>query len=404
MQKYQFISVRQAQEIIQKNFKLFAPIECTLKESYGEILREDIFADRDQPAFDKVLMDGIAVNFAAWKSGCLNFKIQGTQSAGKKALKLKTRDYCCEVMTGAVLPGGTDCVIPVEEIQVQDKNAHVDDAIQFRLMQNILSKGSDYKKGERLLETGTYLSPPAVAVVAAVGKKTVKVSSRPKIAIIATGDELVDLGKPTKPHQIRTSNSYALDCALKAHGFHLTKIFHLKDNRVAMLKEIHRILKTFDILILSGGVSMGKFDYVPGVLNELGVKVLFHKVRQKPGKPFWFGIQKNGPTVFALPGNPASTIVCFYRYVLPQLKRSMGLSKTFKGHAVLTEEVRTSTSLTYFLPVFVDCKNEGQLTAKPISTSGSGDYLALAKSDGFVELEAGRGHFPSGTSVPFYRW
>ncbi|HLD69485.1 MAG TPA: molybdopterin-binding protein, partial [Candidatus Omnitrophota bacterium] len=167
---------------------------------------------------------------------------------------------------------------------------------------------------------------------------------------------------------------------------------------------IKRILKNFDVLILSGGVSMGKFDYVPQVLTKLGVKVLFHKVRQKPGKPFWFGVKKNGPAVFALPGNPASTLVCFYRYVLPQLKRSSGLSSMPQEFAVLSKDISTSSSLTHFLPVTINFHKNGQLKAQPVSSSGSGDYLALAKSDGFVELKEWQRHFAAKTVVPFYRW
>ncbi len=398
------INIFQAEKIISKNIHLFSIKECPLIESYQRILREDIFADRDQPAFDKVLMDGIAINFSEWKEGRRYFKIQDIQAAGTKALKLKNSNNCIEVMTGGVLPEGTDCVIPVEHIQVQKKSAKVNDLIQVKRMQNILRQGSDYKKGSRLLKWGTHLSPPTVAVAAAVGKKKIKVSRRPKIAIISTGDELVDIGKPVKSFQIRTSNSYLLHAALQKNSFSETQIFHLKDDRRVMIQEIGRILKNFDVVILSGGVSMGKFDYVPEVLVKLGVKVLFHKVRQKPGKPFWFGVKKNGPAVFALPGNPASTLVCFYRYVLPQLKRSSGLNRMPHEFAVLSEDVRTSSSLTNFLPVTVDFHKDGQLRAQPISSSGSGDYLALAKSDGFVELVEGQRHFAAKTSVPFYRW
>lgn len=398
------ITVNEAQKIIAQHTKLFPAVECRLEEAYGAALLEDIFGDRDQPAFDKVLMDGIAINFSKWSEGHRDFKIQGIQAAGTKALKLKNPNDCIEVMTGAVLPEGTDCVIPAEHIQVHEKKAKVDDSIQVKRMQNILRKGSDYKKGALLLKSGTLLTPPAVAVAAAGGKKTLKVSSIPKIAIISTGSELVDLGKPVKPFQIRTSNSYAVHAALEKNGFHKTQMFHLKDNRQEMLKTLGQIVKTFDVLILSGGVSMGKFDYVPQVLTKLGVKVLFHKVRQKPGKPFWFGKGKNGLAVFALPGNPASTLVCFYRYVLPQLKYSLGFIKMPQEFVALGAAVQVSLSLTNFLPVTVNYLKDGQITAKPVSTSGSGDYLALAKSDGFVELKEGHGRFAAKTSVPFYRW
>ena len=398
------INIFQAEKVIFQNISSFPTTECLLGESYDAVLREDIFADRDQPAFDKVLMDGVAINFSKWKEGRRDFKIQGIQAAGMKTLKLKNSNDCIEVMTGAVSPEGTDCVIPVEHIRVHKKVAKLNSSIQLKRMQNILRQGSDYKKEKRLLSAGTHLSPPAVAVAAAVGKKKVTISAQPKIAIISTGDELVDLRKPVKPFQIRTSNSYALHAALGKNGFSETQIFHLKDDRRVMMQEISRILKNFDIVILSGGVSMGKFDYVPEVLAKLGVKVFFHKVRQKPGKPFWFGVKKNGPAVFALPGNPASTLVCFYRYVLPQLKRSSGLSRIPQEFAVLSEDVPASSSLTYFLPVTVNFYKDGALRARPVSSSGSGDYLALAKSDGFVELEEGKGYFAAKTSVPFYRW
>lgn len=398
------ITVNQAQKIITQHTKLFPALECRLKEAYEGVLREDVFADRDQPAFDKVLMDGIAIDFSRWKKGLRKFKIQGVQAAGTKALKLKNGNYCIEVMTGAVLPVGTNCVVPVEQIRVQVKEAKIQDSIELKFMQNILRKGSDYKKGERLLKSGTTLTPPAVAVAAAVGKKTLKVYSTPKIAVISTGDELVDLGKPVKLFQIRTSNAYAVHAALEKNGFHKTQMFHLKDNRQEMLKVLSQIIKTFDVLILSGGVSMGKFDYVPDVLAKLDVKVLFHKVRQKPGKPFWFGVKKNGPAVFALPGNPASTLICFYRYVLPQLKYSSGFAKIPHEFVVLGENVRVSASLTHFLPVTINFYKDGQFKAQPVSSSGSGDYLALAKSDGFVELKEGQGHFEAKTSALFYRW
>lgn len=397
------ITVNEAQKIITEHTKLFPAVECSLEEAYGAVLREDIFADRDQPAFDKVLMDGIAINFETWKQGRREFKIFGTQAAGTNALKLRDPTHCIEVMTGAILPEGTDCVVPVEQIQVQKSQAKIQDSISLNRMQNILKKGSDYKKGKLLLKSGTHLTPPAVAVAAAVGKKVLKVSSTPKIAIISTGDELVKIGKPVKSFQIRVSNSYALHAALEKNGFCKIQMFHLKDDLQEMLKTINRIVKTFDVLILSGGVSMGKFDYVPQVLTKLGVKVLFHKVRQKPGKPFWFGVKKDGPTVFALPGNPASTLVCFYRYVLPQLKSSSGFAKMPQEFVVLGEDVHVSFLLTNFLPVTLESHKDGQ-KAKPVSTSGSGDYLALAKSDGFVELKEGRGDFAAKTSVPFYRW
>ena len=398
------ITVNEAQKIIADHLKIFPVSECPLEESYGAILREDIVADRDQPSFDKVLMDGIAILYASWQRGNRRFKIEGIQAAGQAPLRLKEVHACIEAMTGAVLPEGTDCVIPVEEISVHSHEAVVNKEVQVVRMQNVLPVGVDYKQGTTLLKEGTMLLPPQVAVVASVGKATVRVSYKPKIAIISTGDELVDIGVAAKPYQIRKSNSYALQAALRHNGYFESLIFHIGDDRGQLLSEIGSILKTFDVVILSGGVSAGKFDFIPGVLKELGVAVLFHKVQQKPGKPFWFGMNQEGKAVFALPGNPASTQICFYRYVLPQLNRSMGISKISREFASLAEDFSVKTPLTYFLTVTLEINPDGQLVVTPVAISGSGDYLALANSDGFVELEANKGYFNAKSVVPLYRW
>jgi molybdopterin molybdotransferase len=230
------------------------------------------------------------------------------------------------------------------------------------------------------------------------------VTAKPKIAVIATGDELVDIGRKTiKPYQIRLSNSYALDAALRQTGLCDARMFHFIDDKKILRREIKKILNQFDILVLSGGVSMGEFDYVPQVLAELGVQVLFHKVAQKPGKPFWFGKNKKGKIVFALPGNPVSTQICAHRYVIPYLHKIAGLP--YNGYwAVLDEDLSAKTDLTYFAPVKIFSEDNGTLRATPVATGGSGDYASLSQADGFLELKAKQKHFPQGFVAPFYSW
>jgi molybdopterin molybdotransferase len=209
--------------------------------------------------------------------------------------------------------------------------------------------------------------------------------------------------KNIKPYQIRLSNSYVLDAALRQTGLCDPSMFHLIDDKKILLREIKNILSRFDVLILSGGVSMGEFDYVPSVLKELGVKVLFHKVAQKPGKPFWFGQDAKGKAVFALPGNPVSTQICAYRYVMPYLHKAVGLPYNVQ-YVALAENFSVKTDLTYFAPVKIFNEKGRMRTAKPVSIGGSGDYASLSLADGFIELEEKHQQFKKGTVVPFYSW
>jgi len=404
IEELKVISVSEAERIISENIKVFPTVQRPLEDGCGAILREDIFADRDQPAFPKVLMDGIAVSYASWKKGIRRFKIEAIQPAGGKPTALKKKDHCMEVMTGAILPKGADCVIPIEEVTVHQKDAVVRDGLKPSRMQNILPQASDYRKGDLLLEAGRSLLPPQIALLAAVGKAQVKVSLNPKAAIVSTGDELVEVAARPRVYQTRISNVYALQAALAQNGFENSARFHLFDDRRQLRKRLSRFLKTFDILILSGGVSMGKFDFVPGVLKEIGVQVLFHKVQQKPGKPFWFGVDPHKKPVFALPGNPASTQVCFYRYVLPYLKKALGMRPDSQELVCLVQEVSVSRDLTHFLPVTLKDSFDGKRRVRLVAASGSGDYRALAQSNGFIELKSVEGYFPAETVVPFYRW
>lgn len=375
------ISVQKAQTIIDKSLKAFPVVTRPLRECYGTILREDIYADRDAPAFHKALMDGIALDSKIFVKGKRSLKVQGMQAAGKAQLKLKNSDHCFEITTGAIIPQGCDAVIPIESIILKNGCAQIKPNVILFPWQSIQRRGQDHQKGTLLLKKGTRLTAPRVGIVAAVGKSKIKVTLKPKVAIISTGDELVDIDKKPKLYQTRLSNSYALEAAFIQTGLFSTEKFHIKDNKDVLYKKIKDILSRFDVLVLSGGVSMGKFDFVPLVLKQLGVRVLFHKVAQKPGKPFWFGCSKEGKPVFALPGNPNSTLVCAYRYALPALKKVLGV-KEDRHMITLVPNIKRAFSLTRFMAV----KLEKDKTAKLVSTEGSGDYGALANSDGFIEV------------------
>ncbi|HCW06609.1 MAG TPA: molybdopterin molybdenumtransferase MoeA [Cytophagales bacterium] len=385
------VSVSEAEKII-LDF-LFVPIvqSIPIEEAQGKIIAEEIKADRDLPPFNKATMDGIAVSFEQIQKGKQEFIIEGTQAAGQAQLRLTTNENCFEIMTGAPLPIGCDTVIPYENISIQNKLASVHNTSTTEF-QNVHAKGSDATQGKILLKIGTRLSPADIAVLASVGKKEVTVFKYPRAAVISTGDELVDVAETPLPHQIRKSNSHALTTSLNQLGCSADQ-FHLRDNEHELTEKLKSILSDYELIILSGGVSKGKYDFVPQVLESLGVKKLFHGVSQRPGKPMWFGVsQKN--FVFALPGNPVSTFMCFHRYVKLWLTKSMGEQPKIQ-HAILAKDFSFAPSLTYFLQAKIKNEN-GKLMAYPDAGGGSGDFVNLIDVDGFVELPRKKNEFKAG--------
>ena len=247
--------------------------------------------------------------------------------------------------------------------------------------------------GSLLLEPGLLLSPAEIALLASVGKSNVSVFSQPTAAVVSSGDELVEIDRMPEPQQIRQSNVYAIQAAMKSMGWN-GDIYHLADDKDQMTTVMKELAEKYEVIILSGGVSKGKFDYVPGVLEDIGVRKLFHRVNQRPGKPFWFGISEKGPIVFALPGNPVSTFMCFYRYIKPWLLRSLNM-KVADHFVVLAEDFSNKGGFVYFLQVSV--KNEkGRWMAYPEAGGGSGDFANLKNVDGFIELPAGKEKFLAG--------
>jgi molybdopterin molybdotransferase len=341
-------------------------------------------------------MDGIAIQAASFSVG-KSFVVQGLQAAGQPPLTLTSPQHCIEVMTGAVLPVGCDAVIRSEDIELSNGRAtcmlpDVSPGV------NIHAQGADARLGEQLLNFGQIISPAEVALLASVGKSRVRVFQLPTAAIVSTGDELVPVEVRPEAHQIRQSNVYALQASLKLHGWGCA-VYHLPDRAELINDQLGKILATYKVVILSGGVSKGKLDYVPSTLQRLGVQSLFHGVSQRPGKPFWFGTRPEGQVVFALPGNPVSTQVCFYKFILPWMYRQRGAARP-NFSAMLTRDVEFKPNLTYFLQVKVSSQ-QGQLLAEPMPGGGSGDFVNLSQTDGFLELPAGCDVYPAGEAFPY---
>lgn len=398
------ISPTEADTAIQQHVTCLPIESLPLAQCHGAVLRENIYAERDQPPFDRVAMDGIAVSSAAFAAGAPSLRVVGTQAAGAPQMGIERPDDCIEVMTGAVLPRGCDCVVPVERIEIAAGKARLTEAQGVAPDANVHKRGSDSRQGELLVPVGSRLRAAEIAVAASAGMARVRVSSQPAIMVVSTGDELIDPGEPITDYQVRRSNSYGIGALLRDHGFARIGDDHLRDDAELLRKRLRLHLDTHDTLILSGGVSMGRFDLVPRVLGELGVREVFHKIAQRPGRPMWFGVGPQGQSVFGLPGNPVSTLVCLARYVLPALNEAMGLKRSEQERIALAAAVEYPPALTGFLPVKLEADDWGRTWAVPRPTNGSGDFVALVGTDGFVELPPGPNTYAKGFVTRFYRW
>jgi molybdopterin molybdotransferase len=404
MQAGTLITPHLAEEAIYSRLTCLPIESLPLSQCVGGTLRENVYAERDQPPFDRVTMDGIAVDSESLRRGLREFRIQATQAAGAPAVKLKDPANAIEVMTGAILPIGCDNIVPVEQITVAGSTATVQPTVTMNPYHNVHRRGSDGRQGKLLLETGTLLRAPEIAVAASAGMARIRVSSQPAVMVVSTGDELVEPGEPIAEYQVRRSNAYAVAATLRRRGFARIGDDHVRDDETMLYERLRLHLTTHELIVLSGGVSMGKFDLVPKALMRLGVQEVFHTIAQRPGKPMWFGIGPQGQAVFGLPGNPVSTLVCLIRYVIPAIAAAMGTKREVPERLALGAPVSFHAPVTYFLPVTLERDDWGRAWASPRPPNGSGDFLSLAGTDGFVELPPGPNTYPKGFVTGMYRW
>ena len=397
------LTTTEAQQAIFDAMSEFPAVTVPGNQAVGAILRQTVVAERDQPPFDRVMMDGIALSHADIAAGQRELPVQAMQAAGDAALQLEA-GHCIEIMTGAALPAGADCIIPVERIVVNGNMAVIEDGYAAQRDQFIHPRASDHAAGTTLLTPGKRITPMDIAILASAGLRDVAISRKPAISIISTGNELVAPGSPIEPQQIRLSNGPAIEAMLVQHGYDNCAQEHLADDIEALRERIAGHLGNADVLILSGGVSMGKADFVPQVLADLGVKVVFHRVSQRPGKPMWFGIGPQQQAVFALPGNPVSALVCCRHYVLPALDTAAAAMAPLPEFAALAADVTFTPDLTCFQPVRVLSNAAAQTLAVPVKTNTSGDFTALSATDGYAELDRDQSHFAAGAVVLLHRW
>jgi molybdopterin molybdotransferase len=398
------ISPAEADALIGRHLACLPIESLPLVQCAGAVLRENIYGERDQPPFDRVAMDGIAIDSVAVRGGAQRLRVQAMQAAGDPPLTLANGQHCIEIMTGAMLPTGCDAVVPVEQLRLAEGYAQLPADLRVEAWQNVHRRGTDSKQGALLLSSGSRLSAPEIALAASAGMPRIRVSAQPTVIVVSTGNELVEPGEPLLPHQIRRSNAYGIVAALRQRGFLRISDDHLPDSLDSLTGRLRVHLDTHDVVILSGGVSMGRLDLVPQALQALGVREVFHRIAQRPGKPMWFGIGANGTAVFALPGNPVSTMVCLARYVVPSIQAAMGQTDTSAARIALAAPVEVRSALTAFIPVRLSGDEWGRPWAHPCTTNGSGDFTSLGGTDGFVELPPGPNTYAKGFVTRLYRW
>lgn len=381
------ISVLDAERLTVNEKVDFGVEKISLSDALDRVLLENIHSDRDYPPFNRATMDGIAIKHRVFFEGNCEFKIAYTLAAGEEPPGISDPTNCIEIMTGASVPDFFDTIIPIEDLKIKNGVAVIT-ATNIKRGQFIHKKGSDKKKGRIVAKSGSIISSNLIQALVSIGTLEVSVSRLPKIAIISTGNEFTNGNKAPNQFQIRRSNDMAIWSILQRWNIN-TEIIKASDNE----RQIHNILKKclskFDVILITGGISKGKFDYIPFCLEKLLVKKIFHGVEQRPGKPFLFGIHKNGVRVFAFPGNPVSTLFCMYRYFIPWLELSLNYGKKRKVFAKLADEIVSDKYLSQFVQVKLNQNGNGELFASKISHNGSGDFMSLVLADAFMEIPKG---------------
>ncbi len=373
------ISVDEALKIVLRKGKKLPPRKVKLENASGLCLAEGIKSDLNMPPFNRSAMDGYAV-IAKDITPPVELDVIESIRAGYNPKKKVGKGQASKIMTGAVVPAGADAVIKVEETKPLDNNRKVHILKKTKKGANIARKGEDVRVGKMVLCRGTRIRPQEVGILASVGASQVKVHSTPSVGIISTGDELVDIKRKPKPWQIRNSNSYSLAAQARQIVTDVEILGKVNDNKNEIRKLIQKGLRK-DILILSGGVSMGEYDLVGGVLLDLGVKIFFEKVALRPGKPTVFGMKGN-KLIFALPGNPVSTFVTFELFVKPCIKKMMG-STSYEHpilHAELEKDIKIKKKRREYRPAFLRQDNSVWKVSL-IDWHGSGDLFSITKAN-----------------------
>jgi molybdopterin molybdotransferase len=389
------ISVTEAKRIISENVPSLEPLSLPLQNAAGLILAENIYATTDIPAFPQSSMDGYAFSFEGWRQH-KKLKIKGEVAAGSNETFKLAPENAIRIFTGAAVPEGADTVIMQEKVKAVDAELVIEDET-IQQGNSIRPKGSEIKAGALAIEKENILSPAAIGFLAGIGITDVKVYPNPSVSIIITGNELQQPGEQLEYGQVYESNSFALKAALKQLQIGDVKVFYATDKLEIVTDALKEALEQSDVVLLTGGISVGDYDFVLQAATECGVGKLFHKIKQRPGKPLYFG-KRESKLVVGLPGNPSSVLTCFYQYVIPALeklsKRKLGL-RSLKIR--LAKAFQKNTGLTHFLKGFYDGK-----TAMFLDAQESYRLSSFAKANCLIQIDEDITSLKEGELVDVY--
>jgi len=396
------ISISEAIQIVISQIAQLPAQEIAIDLSHGRILAEDIVADTDLPPFDRAQMDGYAVRAADVANVPASLRIVGESAAGAGWHHEMKAGEAVRIMTGAPVPTGADAVQQVELTRENDSQVEI--LAPVELGRSIVRQASEIKSGETVLRAGEEINAAMIATLASFGYAKVKVSRRPRVAVMATGSELVDVDQKPGQDQIRDSNNYTIEAYATMSNAVVERLPLAGDDTEELKRQISRAAEHTDVLITSGGVSMGVYDFTKAALKELGAEIFFERVALRPGKPTVFA--RLGDTlVFGLPGNPVSVSVTFNLFVRTALRAMQGAKETTLPveHAVLARNLKGSIDRESYLPATLRTDEKGMLLAQPLKWGGSSDFVSFARATALINLPAGAGIIESGTSVTIVR-
>lgn len=398
------ISVSQAIQIVKAETPNLSNESVALADARGRYLAEDIIADSDLPPFDRSQMDGYAVKAADTQSAPVRLRIVGESAAGRGWHHEMKDGEAVRIMTGAPLPSGADSVQQVELTRdVSPELVEIQQPVAAG--RSIVGLGSEVKRGATVLRAGEQINAAMLAALASFGYAQVKVGKQPKVAALATGSELVPVDQQPGPDQIRDSNNFSIGAYAEIAGAIVERLPLAGDDIHLLKRQITEAAQRSDVVITSGGVSMGIYDFTKAALKELGCEVFFERVSLRPGKPTVFGRLPNGTLVFGLPGNPVSVSVTFNLFARPALLQMQGANKPdfMEERAVLAQNVKGSADRESYLPASLRTEESGQLLVEVLKWGGSSDFVAFTAATALLIVPQGEQALAAGTVVRVVR-
>jgi molybdopterin molybdotransferase len=398
------ISPQKAWGIIRSCVKPLGSIRKPLHEAFGYCLAQDVRADRDMPPADRSAMDGYALRAADLTGYPCNLRLIGEVAAGSSARPKVSPGCCTSILTGANTPPGSDTVVKIELTSLEDGVVSIREPV--KPFMNVRKRGEEAHKGDVLLPAGTVLGPAAVGVCATVGLANPKIRSRPKIALLCTGEELRDVSQSAGAHQTRNSNGPVMQAILAREGFDNVTHEIVPDDPQLTIDALRRASDSADMTILTGGVSVGKYDYVPDSVTAIGAKLRFYKIQMKPGKPVLYATRGRNAHIVGLPGNPVSVLTSMHVFVLPALRMLSGVSPENARPSIrlpLADKIKSRSGRSLMALGRIVNKRSGP-AVEPVGSMGSADIYAAASADGVLAVPASKTELPAGAMVDFLPW